>query len=80
MDTDLSHDPKYIPDFLREIDGGADIVVGSRNVRGGGVEGWGPGRHVLSKGGSLYARTILGLSVHDLDDRVQAVYAPRPRS
>jgi dolichol-phosphate mannosyltransferase len=66
MDTDLSHDPKYIPDFLRAIDAGADMVIGSRSVDGGGVEGWGPGRHLLSKGGSLYARTILGVSVRDL--------------
>lgn len=66
MDTDLSHDPRYLPDFLRAFDEGADVVIGSRNVPGGGVEGWGPGRHVLSKGGSLYSRMILGLSVRDL--------------
>jgi dolichol-phosphate mannosyltransferase len=42
------------------------VVVGSRNVAGGGVRGWGVGRKILSRGGSLYARTILGLSVHDL--------------
>jgi dolichol-phosphate mannosyltransferase len=72
MDTDLSHDPKYIPDFLRAIDGGADIVIGSRNIPGGGVEGWGPGRHVISKGGSLYSRTILGLGVKDLTSGYKA--------
>lgn len=66
MDTDLSHDPKYIPAFLRAVEEGAEVVIGSRNVPGGGVEGWGLGRHVLSKGGSLYSRTILGLGVHDL--------------
>lgn len=66
MDTDLSHDPVYLPDFLRAFDQGADVVVGSRNVPGGGVEGWGPGRHVLSKGGSLYSRLILGVGVRDL--------------
>jgi len=66
MDTDLSHDPRYLPDFLAAFEGGADLVIGSRNVRGGGVEGWGLGRHVLSKGGSLYSRTILGLDVRDL--------------
>ena len=66
MDTDLSHDPKYLPSFLREFDLGADVVVGSRNIRGGGVEGWGLGRHVLSRGGSIYARTILGVGVRDL--------------
>jgi dolichol-phosphate mannosyltransferase len=66
MDADLSHDAKYLPDFVRELDGGADVVVGSRNIPGGAVEGWGVGRHILSKGGSLYARTVLGLDVHDL--------------
>ena len=66
MDTDLSHDPRYLPDFLDAVRDGADVVIGSRNVPGGGVEGWGLGRHVLSKGGSLYSRAILGLSVRDL--------------
>jgi dolichol-phosphate mannosyltransferase len=66
MDTDLSHDPKHLPAFLAAIAGGADVVVGSRNVAGGGVEGWGLGRHVLSKGGSIYSRAILGLGVRDL--------------
>jgi dolichol-phosphate mannosyltransferase len=66
MDADLSHDPCYLPAFLGAIAGGADVVLGSRNVRGGGVEGWGLGRHALSKGGSLYARAILGVGIRDL--------------
>jgi dolichol-phosphate mannosyltransferase len=66
MDADLSHAPSYIPAFLAAVAGGADVVLGSRNVPGGGVEGWGVGRHVLSKGGSLYARAILGVGVRDL--------------
>ncbi|MFW6067832.1 MAG: polyprenol monophosphomannose synthase [Myxococcota bacterium] len=66
MDTDLSHDPRYLPDMLDALDRGADLVIGSRNVPGGGVVGWGPGRHLLSKGGSLYSRLILGLGVRDL--------------
>ncbi len=72
MDTDLSHDPKYIPDFLRAIEAGADVVIGSRNIPGGGVEGWGVGRHLISKGGSLYSRTILGLGVRDLTSGFKA--------
>lgn len=72
MDTDLSHDPKYAPEFLRAIDAGADVVIGSRNIPGGGVEGWGLGRHVLSKGGSVYSRTILGISVRDLTSGFKA--------
>jgi len=66
MDTDLSHDPKYLPAFFERFAAGADVVVGSRNVPGGGVEGWGPGRYLLSRGGSAYARTILGVGVRDL--------------
>ncbi len=66
MDADLSHDPADLPKFFRALDDGADVVIGSRSIEGGGVEGWGPGRHLLSKGGSLYARTILGLRVHDV--------------
>ncbi|MEO6419693.1 MAG: glycosyltransferase, partial [Polyangiaceae bacterium] len=66
MDADLSHDVRYLPAFLRALDDGADVVIGSRNIPGGGVEGWGLGRHVISKGGSIYSRTILGLPVKDL--------------
>lgn len=67
MDADGSHDPKHLPAMLDAIaDGRADLVLGSRNVSGGGVVGWGLGRHALSKGGSLYARVILGVPVRDL--------------
>jgi dolichol-phosphate mannosyltransferase len=66
MDADFSHDPCYLPEFLRELSTGNDVVVGSRNVPGGAIEGWGPLRYLLSKGGSLYARWILGVRVRDL--------------
>ncbi|MCK6591256.1 MAG: polyprenol monophosphomannose synthase [Polyangiaceae bacterium] len=66
MDADLSHDPKYLPAFFQAFERGADVVLGSRNVPGGGVVGWGLGRHLLSKGGSLYSRVILGAGVRDL--------------
>jgi len=72
MDTDLSHDPAYLPAFLEAVDQGADVVIGSRNIPGGGVEGWGPGRHFLSKGGSLYSRIILGVKVRDLTSGYKA--------
>lgn len=72
MDADLSHDVRYLPDFFRALDEGADVVIGSRNIPGGGVEGWGIGRHVISKGGSLYSRTILGLGVKDLTSGYKA--------
>jgi dolichol-phosphate mannosyltransferase len=66
MDADLSHQPKYLDAFFRELRDGADVVVGSRNIPGGAVEGWGMGRQVLSKGGSFYSRVILGVPIRDL--------------
>lgn len=66
MDADLSHDPADIERLREAVRAGADIAIGSRNVAGGSVKGWGVGRHVLSKGGSAYARTLLGLSVRDV--------------
>jgi len=72
MDADHSHDPRYLTDFVRALDSGADVVIGSRNIPGGGVEGWGPLRHFISKGGSLYSRTILGLGVRDLTSGYKA--------
>jgi len=72
MDADLSHDVRYLPSFVKALDDGADVVIGSRNIPGGGVEGWGLGRHVISKGGSLYSRSILGLGVKDLTSGYKA--------
>jgi len=65
-DADGSHDPKYLPQMLGLAEDGADVVVGSRYVPGGGTRNWGLGRKLLSRGGSLYARTILGVDVRDL--------------
>jgi dolichol-phosphate mannosyltransferase len=66
MDADLSHDPAHLPAFFAALDAGADVVVGSRNMPGGAVEGWGPLRHFVSKGGSLYSRAILQVPIRDL--------------
>ena len=66
MDCDFSHDPKYLPMLLARARAGADLVLGSRYVAGGGTVNWGPMRKVISQGGSLYARTILGVHVRDL--------------
>jgi dolichol-phosphate mannosyltransferase len=66
MDADGSHDPKYLPQMLALAEDGADVVVGSRYVPGGGTENWGIGRKILSRGGSLYARTILGVELRDV--------------
>jgi len=67
MDSDFSHDPADIARLLAATrDGGADLALGSRYVDGGGVEDWPPLRRFISQGGSLYARTILGLGIRDL--------------
>ena len=65
MDADFSHDPKYLPEMLRRAEAGADVVVGSRYVPGGGTANWDPGRKLLSRGAALYARTVLGIPVRD---------------
>ncbi|TMQ08226.1 MAG: polyprenol monophosphomannose synthase [Deltaproteobacteria bacterium] len=66
MDADGSHDPGYLPQMLALAEDGADVVIGSRYVPGGGTQHWGLGRKLLSRGGSLYARTILGVDVRDV--------------
>jgi dolichol-phosphate mannosyltransferase len=66
MDADFSHDPRYLPTFLDAAQAGADLVLGSRYVTGGGTVNWGIGRQVVSRGGSLYARSILGVGINDL--------------
>lgn len=67
MDADWSHDPGALPALLAPIeDGRADLVIGSRYVRGGRVLDWGLGRRLISRFGSLYARTVLGLRPNDL--------------
>jgi dolichol-phosphate mannosyltransferase len=66
MDADGSHDPKYLPQMLALAVDGADGVIGSRYVPGGGTVNWGLGRKIISRGGGLYARTILGVDIRDL--------------
>jgi dolichol-phosphate mannosyltransferase len=67
MDADWSHDPAALPDLLGPVAcGEADLVVGSRYTAGGGVVDWGLGRRLISRGGSIFARTVLGLEPHDL--------------
>ncbi|HEX5012544.1 MAG TPA: polyprenol monophosphomannose synthase [Candidatus Limnocylindrales bacterium] len=67
MDADWSHDPAVLPMLLAPIAGrDADLVIGSRYTPGGGVVDWGLGRRLISRGGSLFARTVLRLSPHDL--------------
>ncbi len=66
MDADFSHDPADLPRLLAELQRGADLVIGSRYARGGGTQHWPRWRLAMSRGGSLYARAVLGLPVRDL--------------
>lgn len=66
MDADFSHHPRYLPQILDAAEAGADLVLGSRYVTGGGTVNWGFARQVISQGGSLYARTVLGVPIRDL--------------
>ena len=65
MDADFSHDPADLPRLLAASER-ADLVIGSRYVRGGAIGDWGPVRRGISRGGSVYARLVLGLGIHDL--------------
>jgi dolichol-phosphate mannosyltransferase len=67
MDADWSHDPAALPALIAPVtEGRADLVIGSRYTPGGGVEDWGIARRVISRGGSTFARIVLGLAPHDL--------------
>lgn len=65
MDADFSHDPVHLPALL-EAGKTADLVLGSRYIPGGGTENWGLWRRLLSRGGGVYARSILGVRYCDL--------------
>lgn len=64
LDADFSHSPKHIPELLACQDR-ADVAIGSRYISGGGVVGWGPRRHFMSRGINFYARLLLGLKTRD---------------
>jgi dolichol-phosphate mannosyltransferase len=65
MDADGSHAPEELPDLLDAVTHGADVVLGSRWVTGGVVVNWPKHREVLSRGGNLYTRWVLGIPLHD---------------
>ena len=65
MDADFSHDPIYLPEMLT-LSKQADLVIGSRYVKGGGTTDWGVFRRLISKGASFYTRFVTGLVVHDV--------------
>jgi dolichol-phosphate mannosyltransferase len=67
MDADWSHDPAALPGLIEPLTADrADLVIGSRYTTGGGVEDWGVMRRLVSRGGSTFARIVLGLGPHDL--------------
>ena len=65
MDADLSHNPKYLPTFVDEIEH-YDLIIGSRYVKGGGATNWPLFRKAISYGGSFYSRMILGVTIMDI--------------
>jgi len=66
IDCDFSHDPADVPRLIASCEQGTDVTLGSRWVKGGGTVNWGAGRKLISRGGSLYARTLLGVGIRDL--------------
>jgi dolichol-phosphate mannosyltransferase len=66
VDCDFSHDPADVPRLIASCEAGADLTLGSRWVDGGSTVNWGVGRKLISRGGSFYARTILGVGIRDL--------------
>jgi dolichol-phosphate mannosyltransferase len=73
MDADFSHDPRYLGPLIRASED-ADLVLGSRYVEGGGVENWGLLRRLISRGGGIYARVILGVPIHDLTGGFKCIH------
>lgn len=65
MDADFSHRPCDLPELLAALESGADFAVGSRYVAGGGTKNWGWLRRMISRGGGLYSRLILGFPLND---------------
>ena len=64
MDADFSHNPAYLPEFLALAEQ-ADLVIGSRYIKGGGTPNWAPLRKFISGGGNIFARAVLGIPIHD---------------
>jgi dolichol-phosphate mannosyltransferase len=73
MDADFSHDPAHLPELIAAAQS-ADVVLGSRYVPGGGVRNWGLSRQLISRGGGIYARAILGIDVRDVTGGFKAIH------
>jgi dolichol-phosphate mannosyltransferase len=80
IDADFSHDPADLPRLVAAIDDGADLAIGSRYVDGGGSDGWPWHRRFISRGGNLYARTLLRVPVGDLTGGFRAFRAESLRA
>ena len=65
MDSDFSHEPEQIPNFVKELSGNSDFVIGSRYVPGGNIPNWSVGRKLLSRFGNLYIRFMMGVPIAD---------------
>lgn len=79
MDADLSHNPDDLPRLIAAVRDGADVVIGSRYVAGGGVVNWPLRRRILSRGGNLYARLFLGTPIRDMTGGYRAFSADAVR-
>jgi dolichol-phosphate mannosyltransferase len=73
MDADFSHDPAHLPALVAAAEA-ADLVIGSRYVPGGGIRNWGVIRRMISRGGGLYARRVLGVEVQDLTGGFKCIH------
>jgi len=80
MDADLSHDPVALPQLLAKIDGGADVAIGSRYVKGGVIPHWPLLRRLLSRTANIYASTVLGMRIRDATAGYRAYRAEVLRS
>lgn len=80
MDVDFSHDPTVIPEMLRLLDAGADVVIGSRYVPGGSTLNWPVHRRILSRWGNRYTSFVLGLQVRDCTSGFRAYSAEALRA
>lgn len=66
MDADGSHPPESLPTLIGAVEQGADLAIGSRYVPGGRIENWPLSRHLISRGGNLYSKIMLGAKVNDI--------------
>ena len=80
MDVDFSHDPAVVPTMIGTLGAGADAVVGSRYVDGGGTENWPLHRRLLSRWGNRYAGAVLGLRLRDITSGFRAYRADALRA